>query len=313
MSKNNTTGRQANIDILRAIFMVSVIAAHTVHLIENPVISFIWKKFTCFGVVGFFITSGYFYKRKKGDTISFWKKKFVSIIVPWIFCSFITYLISNIHNWTLVGYIKWFLGSGTWYYYITILLTCMIIFKVANRKYLLIIAIALNCISLLLGQTNLDILNIFATPYLNVFNWMGFFALGILLQDKLYISTKTFIVCLIGYLLTCVCIHFYNLTGYFNIFSAINSVCLVTIFYKISGKLIKMKFLSSIGKNTYTIYLLHMNIAQFVCKNICGFWIIDAMLPLIGLTVMILLIYLGKTFCKILPKGEYLIKLVGLR
>ncbi len=314
MTKDKTPiGRQTNIDILRVMLMISVIAAHTIHLIANPTIYIVWKKLTCFGVVGFFIISGYFYKRKKGDIFSFWKKKINSIIIPWIFCSLITYTISFINNWSFIGYIRWILGIGTWYYYITILLVCMIIFKFVNRKPLLIIIIALNGVSLLLEQIGADVLNLFTTPYLNIFNWMGFFALGILLQNGLNIGKKVVVICLIGCLFTGVYIHLYDMSEYFNIFSAINSVCLVAIFYKISSKLIKIKKLAKLGKNTYTIYLLHMQIVQFVCKIICGYWLIDAVLPLIGLTVMIILIYLGKKCSSILPKEEYILRLVGLR
>ena len=146
---NVVAGRQTSIDILRVILMISVIAAHTVDFIANPIIHMLWKNFTCFGVVGFFIISGYFYKRKKGDTISFWKKKTNSIIVPWIFCSLITYTVLHIKNWNFIGYIRWAFGVGTWYYYVTILIVCMIIFKFVNRNFLLITVIALNVVSLL--------------------------------------------------------------------------------------------------------------------------------------------------------------------
>ena len=107
--------------------------------------------------------------------------------------------------------------------------------------------------------------------------------------------------------------YFYNLSGYFNIFSAVNSVCLVVLFYKFSSKLTKITKLTEMGKYTYTIYLLHMSIVQFVCKRICGYWMIDVALPLIGLSVMFILTYLGKKCCSVLPKGEHIIKIVGLR
>ena len=131
------------------------------------------------GVVCFFILGGFFYKRTKGDTKVFWKKKFDTLILPWFFCSLLTYIIKYLLSGDadFVDYIKWIFGVHTWYYYFSVFMICLVLFKFIILSDVAIYgAICINIISLAISSFDIYFLNnLFLTPYLKFFNWIGFF------------------------------------------------------------------------------------------------------------------------------------------
>lgn len=177
-----------------------MITAH-LNFIDNSnllssIITHIWAIIARFGVPCFLITGGYYYHREQKDTISFWRKKFFSVLLPWIIASFVTYTISSVFHKSesIIGYLKWFIGSNSLYYYMTVYVIMLILFKFVTKTPHLIIMIFLTFGSLVLEQMKIynDYGHTFMTRYLNPLNWVGFFAFGILIRrfglEKKWIS-----------------------------------------------------------------------------------------------------------------------------
>lgn len=319
----------AAIYILKAVAIFSVITAH-VNIIDDSymcryIISGLWGAFSKVGVIAFFISSGFFYKRKEKDTVSFWKKKLVSLVVPWIVCSVMTYTVSLLlsGNRDLTGYLKWFVGYNTWYWYIAILIIILAAFKYLWKNvFYLCICIVLTLTSL--GLYTLDIewyTRLFPTPYLNFFNWIGFFAIGIICRkyriDVIVLRKSIFILNLVLCLIGVSVILYMQSYTYFNIFTGIFECVTVGVLYVVCYNLTKIQYISKImlflGETSYCIYLLHMQIVQFICNRLADNIIIIFFKPIIGIIVMGVLVYISKYLCSKIKYGEIVMKLVGIR
>lgn len=310
--------------IMKFFAILSVIAAH-VNEVDysnklNYCITSAWKIFGIVGVIIFFILGGYFYKRDQKDSKIFWKKKVKTIIIPWIIASVITYIVHNIKymNWSSFEYFKWFLGSGTFFYYLTNYCLFLILFKYIYKKNIYLII----CCLLTIFQSILNTFEIYnvcgiITKYLNIFNWIGFFSLGILIKkydllEKIvkykfkflfYITTLT----LIGILM------YFNIFEYFHILSfAFELITFFTIF--IVSYNINSNFLAYVGKISFPIYLYHMQILQFILLRIIKPNILFVIInPFIGVFIMTLGIYV---YTKIFENFKYksiLYSIIGLR
>ena len=78
---------------------------------------------------------------------------------------------------SLSGYAAFLLGNGSYLYYLTMLVCMYLVFAwpVMRRKPVLYACVVITAVSSMFA------LNIPGfTPYLNIFNWIGYFALGIL-------------------------------------------------------------------------------------------------------------------------------------
>lgn len=245
---------------------------------------------TILGTIGvpiFFIISGIFFDSSVG-IIEFAKKKSRRIIIPWIIWGGITYFLHILHDNSDfevggVGCIKWVLGYGTWLYYVLVLLLCYVIFLIVKRpafKYILfipaIITYVLSCYKQLewLPYSNSQ----------NVFNWIGFFCIGIILKEhkilekspKDIISQRTItlllaITAIIGviYFKTSYLMEFRP--GYWNFFAIPFELTAVIVLYYVSFILKKCKLLLEFGRNSYILFFTHMqlgiNIVKILSRN----------------------------------------------
>ena len=104
--------------------------------------------------------------------------------------------------------------------------------------------------------------------------------------------------------------------GYFNVFSMLFELSFVMILLYVAKAICRFRWaqhIASIGKYTYCIYLLHMPIVQPICARLPGIWAFDLIKPLLGLAIMVCIIYVGKKICKLLPFGDSLCRLIGIR
>ena len=79
------------VNILRFLAILSVICAH-VSTDSSSYANLVVRSCGTVGVGLFFFLSGYFFYYNKKDFIFFWKTKFKTIIVPWLFCGTIDWL-----------------------------------------------------------------------------------------------------------------------------------------------------------------------------------------------------------------------------
>lgn len=179
---------------IKAICILFAISMHMTSKNENC--HYIMKAIGISAVPMFYFLSGYFYNYNKSlrEIIVGTLEK---ICIPWWIWGTITYFLGTCISarvFLFKDLVLWIFGKGTWYYYLTVLMILYIIFKYFNSLKFCVICICFNFISYLvysykiLGQVE------FEFYYLNIFNWIGFFAFGIMAK-KLNLLNKILQIC----------------------------------------------------------------------------------------------------------------------
>ena len=308
----------------RVMFIFSCVMAHSALTHGEIVTKFgnlilaIWSFCACIGVPCFLITSGILFRKK--NIIHFVKAKFTSIVVPWIFCGTLVYMISDFSSYSIIEYIRFVLGVGSYLYYIPVLLITYIIFYILPEKTICcILCIIINVISLIVSQ--FDLLNI-GNDFLDIFNWIGYFAIGCLINkfgllNKIKSYKKLIIyVCIPACILCCVLAYIFEVETYFNLFVFISIPFYFSLVYGISALWFENStIIQNIGKISYTIYLIHMPVAS-VFKRLVRMSFIEAyvLIPFFVVFVVVMVINLYKAIIKKNDKLMNISKfLLGLR
>ena len=317
------------IDCIKAFAILSVIAAHTVVLNETNAISYLvtslWSMFSKVGVIVFFIVGGFLYSRKDGDNKEYWTKKFFRIVLPWLICSFITYVVSVIggNDCSVYEYISWIFGSGTWYYYVVIYLLFLLIFKLFYRRDVILwVLVSLQVFALALNTFGISttLKTEFFTDYLNPLFWVGYFALGILvrryrLDIKLRDSKLIFVLAIVLIICMTPVMYLARIHTYFSLITMIYCLAFAVVLWKISYIIANTRFASftrMIGVSTYCIYLLHMQIVQTAIGLLPECVTVFVFAPFIGLAIMILLVCIANWVCRKISFGDKLKMCFGL-
>ena len=233
------------------------------------------------GVIIFFLCSGFFYKREDRDTGLFWKKKLKTVLIPWALMATGTFLLSLVLSRNLADlplrYLKWILGIGTHYWYMSVMIVCFFVFKALTlpknqkiRDFLLIGCMLISLISVLLSILSVIGYNSVWNQYTNVFNWIGFFALGVMLRDKnwldkilsLKVAIPAFLI-LIAFLVLST-LEDGPIEAYINPYSlpieVFGSICVL----ETAWLLRQCKVIIDLGKKSFFVYLIHIQIAGLI-------------------------------------------------
>lgn len=260
------------------------------------------------GVIAFFFFAGFFYHREKGDSKTFWVKKTKNIIIPYIIIATLTFaasvLIRSKYSGILVSYIKWILGSGSWYYFVSVLLVMFVIFKFCNSDFWLYLFMALNVISILMSQFGIIKYGENLTAYLNVFNWIGFFSLGVLVNKKglikFLLSKTSVIICSVVFVALFIWAAYNNvyIQSYFYLLSIPFELSAVVVLLFISKLLCRSSLICDIGKKSYAIYLIHMQIAGAISSRIGGNIFLILIKPIVALMLVYFILKAFEIICK---------------
>lgn len=262
--------------VLKAFGIFSVAAAHCVS--NGGAIDRVLGICGTIGVPIFLVLSGVFFEHNY-SILEFFIRKWKRIIVPWIVWGVGTYVLSVLSLGTdisLVGCVNWILGNRTWLYFVPVLLICMLILKIRCNCAFLCIVIGVSILS-----NTLTILGVFRntqylTNYQNVLNWILFFAIGIILRRKGITNwVPSGNRCILSFgILTIVLgiIYFYLpvIPSYWTWISVPFEVCAGITLYFLAFKMCKNQLLIGVGKNSYPIYFMHMQIGMIVANYICG-------------------------------------------
>ncbi len=306
----------------RTVAILTVISAHTT-IKASSFIADLYYAIGSIGVVLFFIMSGYYYKKYSPSELI--KKKTVSIVIPWIIIGTVVYGVNTFLNSASFGiseWIMWILGYKTYLYYVVVLLFCFVIFYLRNTA-VLIGAIALNAASIALtacGVMDPVINALHITNYLNIFNWIGFFAIGMLLRrinsHKLYdfiVKTRlvwillsissTLIISIGGYE-----IGYFTAIGWlYELISALSIMGLCTFSF------MHIKPVSDISEMSYAVYLLHMMFTGIAAKIYGVHWTMSLFANLMVLLFTYLILLLGKFVARKIKLGKVYNLCCGLR
>jgi hypothetical protein len=148
-----------------------------------------------------------------------------------------------------------------------------------------------------LKSTNVRSELIYQLTYLNIFNWIGFFTLGLLLRKKNLFESKNlwafkykklinlFIIFLLIYMIL-------NEKGntYWTYYSIWIEMSFFVILFQVSKFLRDVRYLQGIGKVTMPIYLIHFLIEGFIFNKILTKSIIMGFIRPINISINYLLV-----------------------
>ena len=269
MQKDKEKKWDSNITATRVFLLLSIVSAHS-SIRRNEVITGIfiwriWQVWAIIGVPGFLILSGYLFKGKPVSFKAMWKKKIQNIIIPWALCGTLIYIITQTEVISEIGYLKFMFGYGSFLYYMSVLCGCFLLFYfIFDNSVLLAGCIFLNCVSLLFVQ--FEVYKSPFTNFLNIANWMGYFAIGCLFRKYEVFSrikeSKPLLqqVLVLGGFVSIIIGTITNVETYFYFMAfPIGCICLLSI-YSVCylTKMGKFGFVNDIGSWAFSVYLLHM-------------------------------------------------------
>ena len=223
-----------------------------------------------FGILGvpiFFFTSGFFFDRREATKV-FWKKKMRSIVIPWLLYGTLLYLFAcALNNFSKVElpFLKWIIGNGSWLYYVPVLIQCFILFRICDNKWFDMVVFLLFILSNVLCV--LDIIDHLPwyTKYQMVFNWCGFFQLGMIARKNILavmtlLNRKPVKAAIVGlWILSAIYYFTTDFVGYWSPVALVHELLGIVAFFVIADTCLKKaNLLVDIGKNTYVIFFLHM-------------------------------------------------------
>ena len=301
--------------VIKIFAIISIVSAHLTSIPDNSnkyniISSFILQNIGNIGVPIFYLISGYLFFYNKHDFKNFFNKKIKTIILPWIVTGSIIFLSTAIRKGglNLNNYIKFILGSGSYLYFLTILIVFYIIFfKIKNNIYILSLSIVISIVSILLTASG-NLLNI--NSYLNCFNFMIYFVIGIILNKyNLLIKVgkifgKYIYYILIIYILSIVVAYIYQIKiGYFEYSTLYFNMISIPIVLGLSTmKFFYNKHMTKWGIESFGIYLLHTPVAGLIKKILNHFdiWLLTIIRPIIVICIVMLFIdiykYLSRKF-----------------
>lgn len=252
---------------LKSLAIFSVVCAHSVTTYNsNTYIALFIKNIGTIGVVVFFILSGYLMKVTNRYTSILKETKIV--LQSWFFSGICMYFITSYFGvgktdfFNLISFFKFIFGLNSYYYYLVNYFLFKLLFKFRFIRTHIFSFMILSFISIVLTSLNL-LVNF--NPYLNFFNWIGFYSFGFFLKDdeKLELLVqqciKNRIYIVLGFLI------FINLSIYFNFgyywtYFSLPMEILGFLFFLIVSKtyLQRNNTFILIGKQSFFIYLFHM-------------------------------------------------------
>ena len=266
--------------ILKAVAICSVAMAHSCYTeVQNPIDIYFLGQFARFGVFAFFFLSGFFFKHE--GFITFAKKTLINFIIPWVFVGTSVYfgsMLINEHKIRFNGFFYYLIGNGSTLYFCTVLLIVRCVFQAITQKTKRLTLICIGCIVCTLISLLITAMGVlpqdfnpslklyqYINPYLNVFNWIGIFAGGILtrqysgfdlLASNIRVKTisclVSIVIILLGFLDSGS--SYWSFLGiYVELSFFVLLFCLVKAFYPV----LKMGGVLFAGKNTFPLFLMH--------------------------------------------------------
>lgn len=321
MGNRKANNRNESISVSKAIAILCVIVAHTTFNNFPEILSALFARIGSMGVPVFMIISGYLFHVKE-DIGGFIKKKFKTIIIPWWFCGIVMYIYTYLRmgdDINIAGLLKFVLGKGSYLYYMTVLMCCYIIFYYPMKKKfnaVFIVAILMSVISHQL--TAIGIMDVIGN-YLNVFNWIGFFSIGVLMQQcgieyiqKIVYRHKIVLI------ITWVFLFIFGIfidKGSYGYFSHLGMIMeLISSFLIISlSEHVRTKKIAYIGDISFSIYLIHMAIVPITFKLVGDIVIINYIMPFITLIACVFLVICADKITAKLKINKLYRLLIGMR
>lgn len=192
---NSISKDKGNIYILKAIAIFSVMCAHSTPLMDsnskiNVLSSQILDYLGTFGVPVFFCISGYLFAGNTRAWGDFWKRKMFTLFIPWICCETLLWLYVMLRKGgiSIAAWLLFLLEYHHTTYYLTILVVFYVIYWKIRKPCVIWILNIVSMLSMVQTGWSTGIFYRFNTAvdsyYLNPFNWMLFFGIGLLIHRQ---------------------------------------------------------------------------------------------------------------------------------
>lgn len=313
------------VTVARAFALISIVCAHITFAAGAPyAITKLYSAFASVGVICYLICSAYYYNPKKYTFVGLLKNKAITLGLPWIFLGTVGYLYKAVLSKSLsvVEYLKWIFGNGSFLYFLTILILCFLIFYRTNN-IVLYCSIGVSLVSLILTATGvLDpvISALHITNYLNIFNWVGVFALGMLFKqidsEKLYnfVYKMRFVaIGLFAVVVLIVCI-FDVKVGYFSYIGIwLELLGTFAIFGMSTIGIFENKLFYDMSNLSFTVYLIHMMVIGIFDKVYNLHFVLQAIAVFIVIGICYGILFVGRWIIRLIKLEKYLYPLFGFR
>lgn len=314
--------------ILKFLAVLSIVTAHCGNIAsdDNIIAQIFYWVMTQIGTIGvgvFYIISGYLFYKNRDSFKLFFFKKIKTIIIPWVITGSLVYLLISIKSNTLnlQSFIEFlFLGESYLYYLSILMIFYLIYFFIKENKKALITIILISGVSILATATGiLDFIN----PYINPLNFAIYFSIGILIRKQdilnkisiIFYKRKVFLLILYIFMLFIV----YKLdisSGYWGYSSLILQPIAIALSMGIAKfKLLKQKIIIYIGKQSFSIYLIHRPLAYLITIvfKALNLWKYTILMPIIVILITVLCIEFYKYVIKKIFKTNKLNFIIGIR
>lgn len=292
MEKNRCTV-SSMFSTARIYALLSIVSAHM--FFPGTFTTVILSRAGTAGVIVFLIMSGYFYRPHKFSNLwSLIKTKFVSLCVPWFVLGTSTWIYKLIlipDYRTITQLIKWIIGNGSYLYYMSVLVLCFWIFYKAKNgiKILALLATVLSNMLTASGIMEPILAFLKINNYLNVFNWIGFFSLGMLLQEineekiaTFFVKYRYMLISLGGVAFLFVLVFNNIPADYFSYIAIPYELVLTLAIFSLSTfTLSEYRVLKKISDSSFTIYLIHLVFIGLLDGILAHFWITRFFSPII--------------------------------
>lgn len=284
--------RNETIDYIKGLAIISVISAHCNAVLDTTnqfavLSSLLLQNIGTLGVICFFVISGMLFHHPEKNIGRFFKKKVTNIVIPWLISGAFVYLYVYLRKppITLGGWINFVLGNGSYCYYLTVLMLLYIIFTLVpfmRKNAALLVCEGITVISTIWFY-NIGGMN----PYLNILNWIGYFALGVQISGnqeiwkkiKNGINKRFLAFCVMSdvcYVLVLI-YQLYHLKGggYWNGINVIacwfGAIALVLIAVRIENAKDNWfkRVIHQAGIESFGIYIWHMPVAGIIAHIMC--------------------------------------------
>lgn len=300
----------------KAVAILCVIVAHSdFQSVQINWLAILLRRIGAMGVPVFLILSAYYYKPKKYTSLHGLLRSRKTTFLPWVILASVCYLWSNFRmgkEINIPSLLQFILGYNSLFYFLSVLILLQLIFyflrSVEIRK-ILGVCIVLSIISTELaafGITDGIIARAGLTNYLNIFNWVGFFAIGIYFQIKedneIVLSIKKYCgwAFLIWGILFVASIYIdHGEYGYFSIVGFFMELASAILILRFAWSVCHYGWIVQLGKYSFAIYLVHINIVPIVNKFLGGNMVGEILSPFCTYIVSFLLI---KCACIVLKK-----------
>ncbi len=309
----------------RVYALISIISAHI--SLPDTFAGDLFKRIASVGVITFMLLSGYFYNQSKYNTFfAMLKNKLVSVCIPWFALGTVVFAYDTVLGkkpFSVLAYIKYIFGNGTYLYYMTVLMLCFMLFFFASKIFSYV-SIAVTVISLMLTAAGIltpiiEFLHI--TNYLNILNWVGFFAVGQLLRNidssVLYSFLKRYrVIFIVAYnLILAVLLLFKDFkTGYFTYFGFIYELLGAMAIFSVSTfDLTRFKFFLAVSNDSFSIYLVHIMFIALL-NDFMSKWALTRILMPLGVIVTAMILFeIGKFIAEKIRLAALYRLLTGIR